>query len=85
MPRRDVQVHGAGPDEHGLRRNDDRLAIDHRWSWITADVDATINARLRDADGNADIGFTQGARSQQTADGEYREALVHLDASFNAG
>jgi hypothetical protein len=32
-----------------------RLAIDHLWLWITANVESTVEPGLSDADGNADV------------------------------
>ena len=41
---------------YGCLVHDSRLLIDHLWLRIAADVDAPIEARLTDTDGNSDIG-----------------------------
>ena len=51
---------------YGCLVHDSRLLIDHLWLRIAADVDAPIEARLTDTDGNSDIGreCREGAGSE---------------------
>lgn len=55
MAGRYMQIHWLPYGLHGL--NNDRLAIDQRWSWILiADINLAVEAWLTNADGNANIG-----------------------------